>query len=34
MPALAATSAMPAPMIPDPTIPTRAIAMAGEATDE
>jgi hypothetical protein len=28
MPALAATSAMPEPMIPEPTMPRRAIDMA------
>ncbi len=28
-PALAATSAMPDPMIPDPTMPRRSIAIAG-----
>ena len=32
-PALAATSAMPDPMIPEPTMPTRLIVMAGEVTD-
>ena len=31
-PAAAATSAMPEPMIPDPTIPTRVIDMGQEAT--
>ncbi len=34
MPALAATSAMPDPMIPDPTIPSCWMLMAGDATDE
>ena len=33
MPALAATSAMPAPMIPEPTMPRRSIDMGGEVTD-
>ncbi len=33
MPDLAATSAIPEPMIPDPTMPTRAIDMAGHVTD-
>ena len=32
-PALAATSAMPDPMIPDPTMPSVAIVMGGDATD-
>jgi hypothetical protein len=31
-PFLAAHSAMPEPMIPDPTIPTRLTAMAGQVT--
>ena len=32
-PALAATSAMPDPMIPDPTMPSVLIVMGGDATD-
>ena len=31
-PVAAATSAMPEPMIPEPTIPTRVIDMGGEVT--
>ena len=33
MPALAATSAMPDPMIPDPTMPSFVMLMGGDATD-
>jgi hypothetical protein len=29
---LAATSAMPEPMIPEPTMPSRAMSMGGHAT--
>jgi hypothetical protein len=32
-PALAATSAIPDPMIPDPTMPRRVMVMGGDATD-
>ena len=33
VPALAATSAMPDPMIPDPTMPSFSTLMAGDVTD-
>ena len=32
-PALAATSAMPDPMIPEPTMPKRVMVMGRDATD-